>query len=158
MRVLIAIYYLRHYAITSGTNLRLPPEVTNHTTFRLVPQLHYTSIIDYRSDIEYMATLINCGFAREVVLSGTTTYKSKVFDRILQDFHDRFGDLPDYYTTKSPLKVKFRAYATFIHKKKVAVSVKQQICGAFSGEKWRELTREQKEAHTLKDCRVRKPY
>ena len=105
-----------------------------------------------------MANLINCGFAREVVLSGTTTYKSKVFERILEDFHDRFGDLPNYFTTKSPLKVKFKAYAKFIHKKKVAVSVKQQIRDAFSGEKWRELTREQKEAHTLKDCQVRKPY
>ena len=75
-----------------------------------------------------------------------------------EDFNNCFGDLPNYVKTKSPLKVKFRDFATFIqkHKNYISAALKQQIRDTFSEEKWGELTREQKEAHTLKDCQVSK--
>ena len=99
-----------------------------------------------------MAVLINCGFVREIIISGTSTYKSCVFDRIYDDFVNRFGDLPNFVKTKSPLKVKFREFSSFIQKKKVPGDKKQQLRRDFSEEKWGELTWEQKEVHTLKDC------
>ena len=71
-----------------------------------------------------MAVLFNCGYSREIILSGTLKYqflpKCQRWNNILIDFKSRFEDLPEFaYSSDSQLKVKFQEYAQFIQKKKV---------------------------------------
>ena len=70
-----------------------------------------------------MATLLNCGFAREVVLSGISKYHQDQWEHILRDYNSRFKELPTFaYGDEYKMRVKFQEYAQFIQKKKVNVS------------------------------------
>lgn len=61
-----------------------------------------------------MAILLNCGFARSLVLFGTTHYRSHdAFDKIYDDYLQRFGEINDFASPQVPtpkyMKEKFKA-------------------------------------------------
>ena len=102
-----------------------------------------------------MPEVLNCGFARSLVLSGTAVYhSSNVFDNIYHDYDVRFAGMAAFSSTKGYMIPRFKEYAKLIRSKKVDSKIKNAVKETFSGEVWNKLSRDDKDKHTLKECKV----
>ena len=104
-----------------------------------------------------MAKVINCGFARALVLFGVSTYPSYyLFDRIYNDYESLFEKFPNFWThEKRELKQRFKKYQQFIKSSKVDPALKLTVISSFSDQEWKKLSDETKSKHSLQDCKVR---
>ena len=111
-----------------------------------------------------MAKVLNCGYARALVLYGVSYDLSKyssheIFDRIFVDYESRFANLPQFWHhEKRHLKERFKLYSQFIQKKIVDPALKLKIIQAFSDKEWSKLSLEEKQKHSLQDCTVRNSF
>ena len=62
--------------------------------------------------------------------------------------------MTDFESTRKCMKNHFKNYAKFIQDKKVVQSVKDEVNKDFSSEAWNNLSRIDKDKHSLKDCQV----
>ena len=105
-----------------------------------------------------MAQSITCGYAIAVVLNGSRKYQPiNVHDGIVQDLQTIFASYPKFHAySSSTLREKIKAYLKFIakHKKNVTVSVKKDVIEEFSSALWHELPEDEKNQHSLNNCKV----
>ena len=107
-----------------------------------------------------MAQSITCGYAISVILNGPKRYPGILpYDGIYSDFQDLFLGLANFQTCQEKyLKYKFKAYLDFLSKnknrRKLNPLVKIEIIEKFSAARWRELSDEEKNQHSLV-CKVR---
>ena len=107
-----------------------------------------------------MAKLINCGFARSLLLAGTIDHHSSdAFARIYDDYLARFSGISGFAPNpnlddRKYMMEKFRDYAIFIRSKKVDTAIKDLVKFTFSNESWNELSQTDRKKHRLQDCQV----
>ena len=103
-----------------------------------------------------MSQILNCGFVRSLVLSGTTTHHSHdPYDKIYDEYLARFDGMADFESDRKTMKNRFKKYAKFIRDKKVNQAIKDDVKKTFSSEAWNNLSRIDKDKHTLSNCQVK---
>ena len=105
-----------------------------------------------------MSVTINCGFVRGLILSGCYDNPSScVYDQIVVDYEKLFKNYPNFWTIeKRRLKDRFKEYRDFIRKNpKVNTDIKTFVISTFNKDEWLKLPMEEKEKHSLQNCKVR---
>ena len=105
-----------------------------------------------------MAQSITCGYAISTILNGSRKYKpANVHDGIVRDFNEIFDGIGSFQVYEKPvLREKVKQYLSFITKNrhKFDRSTKDDIITLFSDSRWKQLPENDKNKHSLKDCKV----
>ena len=124
--------------------------------------LHQHSLHSFRQQSwAIMSCSIHCGFARSLILEGTSIYHSSVvYRKIYDDYLQRFEHLTNFAKTRKYLLARFKEYTAFVQKHRVSwtPSLKEEVRKTFSKDAWDALDDPTKEKHSLSDCPVRMDY